>query len=100
MIYEYNGSNMTDGLYYFYASWNSNCNTIKNRINRLDNSYPEINIYRLNTTKYNKLKNEFNISRIPTYVLIKNNEVISKINGNIDYYSLSNWLKENLNKYW
>lgn len=100
MIYEYNGSNVTDGLYYFYASWNSNCNTIKNRINRIDKEYNNLTIYRVNTTKYIKLKNDMNINKIPSFIFIKNNEIVSRISGNVDYYTLSNWLKENLNKNW
>ena len=90
---------MIDGLYYFYASWNSNCNTIKNRINRLDNSF-DINIIRVNTTKYNSLKQKYNINRIPIYLLIKDNNLLTSINGNVDYYTLSKWLKENIDKYW
>ena len=99
MIYEYNGSNIVDGLYYFYASWNSNCNTLKERINRIDRNY-NINIYKVNTTKFNNIKKSYNVTKIPSYLLIKDNNVVSSINGNVDYYTLSKWLKDNLDKYW
>lgn len=98
-IYEYNGSSIIDGLYYFYASWNSNCNTLKDRINKIDKSF-NINIVKINITKYNEIKRLYNVTKIPTYLLIKNNEVLSGINGNVDYNTLNKWLKENINKYW
>ena len=99
MIYEYNGSNIVDGLYYFYAAWNSKCNTLKERINKLNNNY-NINIYKVNTTKYNNLKQLYSINKIPIYLLIKNEKVISSIHGNVDYYTLSKWLKDKLDKNW
>ena len=46
------------------------------------------------------MKHLFNITKIPSYLLIKKNEVISSINGNVDYYTLNKWLKENIDKYW
>ena len=36
-----------------------------------------------------------NINKIPSFVLIKNNKEISRINGSVDYYTLNNWIKEN-----
>ncbi|MDE5714571.1 MAG: thioredoxin family protein [Anaeroplasmataceae bacterium] len=93
MIYEYNGQDLFDGLYFFYASWNSKCNVLAERIQKLNLEF-NINIYRVNVTKYGNLKQQFRINRIPSYLLIKNGEVISRRDGNVDYYSLKLWLKE------
>ncbi len=93
MIYEYNGQEILDGLYFFYASWNSKCNLLAERIQKLNLEF-NLPIYRVNVTKYGSLKHRFSITRIPSYLLIKNGEVISRRDGNVDYYSLKLWLKE------
>ena len=92
MIYEYNG-NLVDGLYYFYASWNSKCNVSNDRLKRIDLEFKNLNIITVNTTKFPNLKKDFTIKVIPTYLLFKNNQIIKKIEGNIDYISLAKWLK-------
>lgn len=94
MIYEYNGSNLGDGLYFFYAAYNSKCNVLAERINKLNNDYKNLNIYRVNTTKYMNIKNQLSVTKIPSYLLIKNQSVISRKDGNVDYYTLKQWLKE------
>lgn len=93
MIYEFNG-NLVDGLYYFYASWNSKCNSSHDRLERISKKH-NLNVIRVNSTKYPGLKKNFNVSRIPTYLFIKDGNVIKKLEGNIDYISLSKWI-ENL----
>lgn len=91
MIYEFNG-NIVDGLYYFYASWNSKCNASMNRLERISNKF-NITIIKVNTTKYPNMKKNFNIVRIPSYLYIKDNIVMSKMEGNIDYISLFKWIE-------
>ncbi|MDE6584644.1 MAG: thioredoxin family protein [Anaeroplasmataceae bacterium] len=96
MIYEYNGSNLTDGLYYFYASWNSRCNVLADRIQKLNLDFNGLTIYKVNTTKYANLKKELQVNKIPSYLLIKDQQVIGRKDGNFDYYTLKNWLKERM----
>ncbi len=94
MVYEFSGGNLTDGLHYFYAAWNSKCNVLADRITRLNLEFPNLNIYKINTTRYPNIKKEFNISKIPSYILLKNGEIVGRRDGNIDYFSLKSWLKE------
>lgn len=96
MIYEYNGSNLTDGLYYFYASWNSRCNLLADRIQRLNFDFKNLAIYKVNTTKYAQLKKELKINKIPSYLLIQNQQVIDRRDGNYDYITLKKWLNERM----
>lgn len=93
MIYEFNG-NLVDGLYYFYASWNSKCNHSMERLEKISRKY-DMNIIKINTTKYPGLKTNFNVSKIPTYLYVVDGKVIKRIEGNVDYISLSKWI-ENL----
>ena len=94
MIIEYNGSNLNDGLFYFYASWNSNCNSTKQKLERLNFDNKNITIYRINVTKFPELKEKYKVSRIPSYMIVKNNNIITRRDGNIDFYSLNKWIKE------
>ena len=96
MIYEYNNSNLNDGLYFFYASWNSHCNLLIERLNKLSNDFPTLNIYKVNSSKYTNLKRQLKVNKIPSYLLIKNNNINSRRYGNIDSYSLKIWIKDNI----
>ena len=96
MVYEYSGGNLADGLYYFYAAWNSKCNVLADRITRINLEFPSINIYKVNTTRYPNIKKELNVSKIPSYLLVSSKEVTSRKDGNIDYLTLKKWLKEML----
>ena len=96
MIYEYNGTGclLEDGLYYFYASWSSKCNTLKERLQRLSSSMPDLRIYRVNTTHYQTLKKNLSIQRIPTYLCVNDAHIVSKMEGNVDFYSLKKWIEK------
>ena len=96
MIYEYNGSNLADGLYYFYASWNSRCNVLAERITRLNLEFSNLKIYKVNTTKYANMKKEYQITKMPSYLLIENQKVIGRKEGNLDYFTLKKWLSERI----
>ncbi len=94
MVYEYNGSNLNDGLYYFYASWNSKCNILAERIQKLNLEFKELSIYKVNTTKYMNLKKELQVNKMPSYILIQNGQIVSRKDGNLDYFTLKKWLSE------
>lgn len=96
LVYEYSGGKLLDGLYFFYASWNSSCNVLKERITRINNDFPGLNIYRVNTTKYSALKQQLKINRIPSYLMIAKEEVTARRDGNIDYFTLKKWLLERI----
>lgn len=96
MIYEYNGSNLADGLYYFYASWNSRCNVLADRIQRLNIDFKNLTIYKVNTTKFAQLKKDLKINKIPSYLLIQNQQIIDRKDGNFDYLTLKKWLNERI----
>ena len=93
MIYEYNG-NLIDGLYYFYAGWNGKCQYINDKINKLNSNYPDFPIVKVNTTKNQLLKKQFSVNKIPTFILLNNSKIIKRIDGNTDYYSLSQLIKK------
>lgn len=96
MIVEFNGNPINSNcLLYFYASWNSSCNVHQDALRWLEMEYNDLLIIKVNTTKYNSMKQKYNIKRIPTYIYIEKNEIKAKIDGYINQYTLGKWLKEN-----
>ncbi|MBO5712050.1 MAG: thioredoxin family protein [Acholeplasmatales bacterium] len=96
MINEYNGSNLIDnGLIYFYSSWISTCNMYNDLINIIDKKFRNLSIMKVNTTKHYDMKEEFEVKKIPSFVLVKNNEIISRIDGTTSQYTMINWINDN-----
>lgn len=94
MILEYNGGNF-DGEYlaYFYATWSSNCNIYLDALKKIDYEIKNLRILRINISKYYNLKKKYLIKKIPTFILLNGNNVISRLDGYIDQYSLLKWIK-------
>ena len=96
MIIDYNGGKINNNaLLFFYASWSSNCNLHLDALKRINKEYNDLIILRINTSKYVNLKKEFNINKIPTFILYIEDEIKARIDGYKDQYSLINWIKKN-----
>ena len=97
MLLEYNSQIEIKGfsLLYFYASWSSNCNLHKESIKRIDNENKDLNIYRINVTKFPNLKQKYSIHKIPSYIILNEGNIVSRLDGYTDGYSLSRWVKRN-----
>ncbi|MDE7213283.1 MAG: thioredoxin family protein, partial [Anaeroplasmataceae bacterium] len=64
------------------------------RINRLNLEFKNLTIYKVNSTKYPQMKKDFKINKIPSYLLIQNQQVVTRKDGNFDYLTLKKWLNE------
>lgn len=95
LINEYNGGIINpNSLVYFYASWASNCNVHLDALKRIEQENPKLLILRLNTSKYPKFKELYKINKIPTFIIFSSGNLISRIDGYKDQYSLSKWVKK------
>lgn len=95
MISEYNGGGLnSECLAYFYASWNSKCNLHIEALRRIDREQKDLSIVRINVSKFHEMKERFSVGKIPTFILLKDGNVISRVNGYTDQYSLSRWVKK------
>lgn len=98
MVIEYNGKNFIEtGILYFYSSWVSSCNIQKDNFEFIKVKYKEINILKINTTKFYKIKKDYEIKVIPSFVIIKNNEIISKLDGMSNKITLNKWIMKYMN---
>lgn len=99
MIIEYNGNNFIEtGILYFYSSWVSSCNIQKENFEFIKDKYKNINILKINTTKYYMLKKDYNIKVIPSFVILKNKEIISKIDGMSNKITINKWINNYFNQ--
>lgn len=94
MIKEYQGEFLTDGLYYFYAGWSSKCNVLIERLDKISRDFPTLTIYKVNTTKYPGFKKDCSITKIPSYLMFKNQTITGKLEGNVDFLSLHRWISQ------
>ncbi len=95
MILEYNGGNLhSDCLVYFYASWSSKCNLHLDALRKISEENKDLTIIRVNVSKYHILKEKYSIHKIPTFILLKEDNVVSRVNGYTDQYSLTRWVKK------
>jgi thiol-disulfide isomerase/thioredoxin len=96
VIKEYNGTNLIkDGLLYFYSSWISSCNMYNELVSNIDKKFKDLSIMKINTTKHYELKEKFKITKIPSFIMIKDDEIISRKDGNTNQYTIINWINEN-----
>lgn len=96
MILQYDGGNINpDFLAFFYASWSSNCNLHLDALKKLENTYKDLLILKINVTKFYNLKTNYKINRIPTFIIFKNSEIKARLDGYINQYSLLEWVKKN-----
>lgn len=96
MIIEFNGSHINSScMLYFYAGWNSNCNIQLDALKKIDMENKDLLIIKINTTKFNSLKKNYDIKKIPTYLYIENNQEKSRLEGYASKYILTKWLKDN-----
>lgn len=94
MIYEYNGKEIKGlNVLFFYSAWSKSCVINEQIIKDIGKS---INVIKVNTTKYYELKERYNVKKIPTYILVSNDRIISKYSGLINSKSIYEWIRNNV----
>lgn len=70
-------------LYCFSADWCQPCKRMKEPLQRIQLQYPDVTFESINIEDDNKLDfvNKYQIKTIPSYVLVKNSQEVSRVNG-------------------
>ena len=68
-------------LLYFSSPWCGPCKTASKRIEELSNAHPEFNTFKVNIDEQQNLAIKYDIDCIPTYVILKNGNVVEKFSG-------------------
>lgn len=60
----------------FYADWCGPCRMVGPVVAKLAEEHPEIKVGKINVEEAKELAGEFNVMSIPTFVVMKNGEVV------------------------
>ncbi len=98
MIKEYEGNTLFKGynILFFYGSWSSTCTVNEKILMDLNKKYPNIDIIKVNTTKFYDMKKKYTLNRVPSYLLVKDEKEISRFSGGINLKFLDEWLRKNM----
>ncbi len=94
---EYPNGNYEIGnsLVLLYASYHSNCNITLNMLYDLEIKYNNIKFFKLNTSRYYKIKEKYNIKVLPAILYFKDGILKDKILGNFNYHIIKNMIERN-----
>lgn len=65
----------------FYATWCGPCKAMGPFVDKFSDTYKDIKFYKVDVDKLADLSTEFGISAMPTFVLLKDGDVVSKVIG-------------------
>jgi Grx4 family monothiol glutaredoxin len=68
-------------LVYFWASWAEICQQMDDIFEELSKQYPSLRFIKIDAENNLELSDDFDISVVPTFVLLKNGKVINRVEG-------------------
>ncbi len=81
----------------FYATWCSPCQTMDPIIERIENDFTDIiQLLKVDVDENRKLAQLFKIQNVPTFILLKNKDIVWKQAGVLTYRELKKKILENL----
>lgn len=97
-MYEYPNGDISNGkvLLFFYAGYHSNCNITLQMLDDISKYHPDINLIKINTTKFYTMKTKYNIKVLPCIIYLKDGNVIDKISGSITFNLIEKLIKRNV----
>jgi len=78
----------------FYADWCMPCNLLKPILEKIEKEV-DIEIFKVNVDKNQRLASFFNVLSIPTLVFIENGKEKDRIVGLVPEKILKDWIKKN-----
>lgn len=82
----------------FYSPKCPHCLQMKAALKEIASNYKQqIDTYKVNVLKLNKLAQEYNIEGLPTFVLFTNNKELDRISGEMSKKKLSQFINQTLN---
>ena len=70
----------------FWAPWCNPCKLMNPIIDEIEKEYPDLEIEKINVDENSTLVDKYGIQTIPTYLLIKDEEIIASVKGAMPKY--------------
>lgn len=65
----------------FWAPWCNPCKLMNPIIDKIEKDYPNIEVVRINVDEDSAMVDKYGIQTIPTYILEKDEEIVSAVKG-------------------
>ena len=72
----------------FYADWCAPCRRLSPRVERFSEEYPDIKVCKINIDSEMELAMKFGVMSIPTLVVLRDGNLVTKSVGEIEYEKL------------
>ena len=70
----------------FWADWCSPCKLMNPIIDEIENDYQNVEVVRINADENKDMVQKYKIMTVPTYILIKDEEIVSIVKGAMPKY--------------
>lgn len=70
----------------FWADWCQPCKLMNPVLDEIEKEYPNIKIVRINADEDAAMVQDYNITSIPTYILMKDDEIVNFVYGAMPKY--------------
>ena len=82
----------------FWAPWCGPCQMIGPIVDELANEYEEtqVKIGKLNVDENQRITGKYEVMSVPTFIMIKNGEVVDKIVGGVTKEKLKEFVEKNI----
>lgn len=79
----------------FFATWCGPCKMLTPVLEEYSESRSDVKVVKMDVDENSNIAREFGIMSVPTLVLFKNGEVVSKTTGFMNINELNSWIDNN-----
>lgn len=91
------GIEKTHTLIHFFATWCSPCQTMEPIVDRIENEFTEsLQVLKIDVDLFPKFAQHFMVQNVPTFVLIKAENVVWKKAGIMTFTEIKKLISENV----
>lgn len=92
---EYPIKDFTSGraIVLFYAGYHNNCNITLNMLTDIEKRYTNIKFIKVNTSKYYKMKEKFQLHILPAILYFNDGILIDSVKGSFNYHQIEGMIQ-------